>query len=87
MRLKSFTTVAIRLMGLMSIFYGVLMTIFLLVTFFMFSGGAYTSGLGSVFLMQFLLPALLVVAGLILIAISTSLGESLSRGLEDGPHS
>ena len=86
MRLRSFTTVAIRLMGLMSIFYGVLMTIFMLLTFVMFSEGRY-SGLGSVFLIQFMLPGLMIVFGIILIVASTSLGDSLSRGLEDGPPS
>jgi hypothetical protein len=82
MRLKSFTTVAIRLMGLMSIFYGLLMVFFMLLTFTMFSE-ARMGGLGSVFLVQFILPGIMIVFGFILIAISPTLADAISRGLED----
>jgi hypothetical protein len=83
MRLRSFTTVAIRLMGLMSIFYGVLMVLFMFVTMAMFSEGRMMGGMGSVLFVQFLLPGLMVVFGIILIAASSALGDSLSRGLEE----
>jgi hypothetical protein len=82
MRLKSFTTVAIRLMGLMSIFYGLLMVIFMLMTLFMFSEGRM-GGLGSVFLMQFLLPGLMIAFGVILIAASPAIAGAIAGGLDD----
>ena len=85
MRLRSFTTVAIRLLGLMSIFYGLLMIIFMLVTYVMFSEGRF-SGMGSMIMVQLLLPGLMIVFGIVLIAASGSLADSLSRGLEDGTH-
>jgi inner membrane protein involved in colicin E2 resistance len=79
MRLQSFTTVAIRLMGVMSIFYGLLMVFFMLVTFFMFSEGR----MGGVYMMQFLLPGLMIAFGVILIAVSRSLAASISGGLDE----
>jgi hypothetical protein len=82
MRLRSFTTVAIRLIGMMSIFYGALMVVFMLVTFAMFSE-TRMGGLGSVFFIQFLLPGLMIVFGIVLIAASQALGDSLSRGLDE----
>lgn len=85
MRLRSFTTVAIRLMGLMSIFYGVLMVFFMFVTMAMFSSDARMGGMsmGSVFFVQFLLPGLMIVFGVVLIAASPALADSITRGLED----
>jgi hypothetical protein len=84
MRLRSFTTVAIRLMGLMSIFYGVLMVIFMLMTYVMLSDGRMgMSGMGSMLFFQFLLPGLMIVFGIVLIVASPALGDSLSRGLEE----
>ncbi|HUQ34218.1 MAG TPA: hypothetical protein VM095_19000 [Pyrinomonadaceae bacterium] len=82
MRLQSFTTVAIRLLGLMSIFYGLLMIAFMLVTFLMFSEGR-TGGLGGMFMMQFLLPGLMIAFGIILIIASRSLGASIASGLDE----
>lgn len=86
MRLRSFTTVAIRLMGLMSIFYGVLMIAFLLTTYLMLAE-ARMSSLGSVFLIQFLLPGMMMIFGIILIGASSSLAGVISGGLEDEPYS
>jgi hypothetical protein len=82
MRLQSFTTVAIRLMGLMSIFYGLMMIAFMFMTFLMFSEGRM-GGLGGMFMMQFLLPGLMIVFGIILIIASRSLGASIAGGLEE----
>jgi hypothetical protein len=82
MRLKSFTAVAIRLMGLMSIFYGVLMLIYILVTYTILSEGRM-SYMGSVIMTQLLLPGTLIVFGFIFIGISRLLGDVISRGLED----
>jgi hypothetical protein len=82
MRLQSFTTVAIRLMGLMSIFYGLLTVAFMLVTFFMYSEGRM-GGLGVMYLMQFLLPGLMIAFGIVLIIASRSLGASISGGLDE----
>jgi hypothetical protein len=86
MRLNSFTTIAIRLIGLMSIFYGILTIIFMALTFLMFSGfgaeGRFP-GMGSMLLIQFLLPGLMILFGGILISASRSLADSISRGLED----
>jgi hypothetical protein len=82
MRLQSFTTVAIRLMGLMSIFYGLLTVCFMFMTFVMFSDSRM-GGLGGVFLMQFLLPGLMIAFGIILIAASRSLAASIAGGLDD----
>lgn len=87
MRLKSFTTVAIRLIGLMSLIYGLMTLIFMALMFFVFSDlgsmGRGMPGVGSMIWIQFLLPGLMILLGIILIAASRSLGESLSRGLED----
>jgi hypothetical protein len=87
MRLTSFTTVAIRLMGLLSIFYGMLMVIFMFLTIYMFSGFGpeerFPSGMGSMLVIQFLLPGLMVVFGVILIVASRSLAGVISSGLED----
>lgn len=82
MRLRSFTTVAVRLMGLMSIFYGVLMVVFMLLTYLMLSGGRM-EGMGSVLFFQFLLPGMMIIFGIILIVASPALGDSMSKGLED----
>lgn len=85
MRLRSFTIVAIRLIGLILILYGIITIIFMLMTIFMFSGmaGAAFSEMGSVIWIQFLLPGLIIVFGVILMAASNSLGEQISSGLED----
>jgi formate hydrogenlyase subunit 4 len=88
MRLRSFTTVAIRLMGLLSIFYGLITLIFIAMTMFVFSdmaGGGRYPGMGSMLALQFLLPALMLIFGIILIAASRSLADSISGGLEDEP--
>lgn len=84
MRLRSFTTVAIRLMGLMSIFYGLLMVAFLMTTYVMYAE-ARMSSLGSIFFMQFLLPGLMIIFGIILIAASQPLAAAISGRLEDEP--
>lgn len=86
MRVRSFTTVAIRLFGLISIVYGVMMFIFILFTMFVLSGMMRDTGMpgmGSAMSIQFILPVLMIVLGVILMAASRSLGDSLSRGLED----
>jgi hypothetical protein len=87
MRLKSFTTVAIRLIGMMSIFYGLITLIFIAMTLFVFSdmgtGGRFP-GMGSMLALQFLLPALMLIFGIILIVASRPLADSISGGLEDG---
>lgn len=87
MRLKSFTTVAIRLIGLMSLIYGLMTLIFMALMFFVFSDmasmGGRVPGMGSMIWIQFLLPGLMILLGIILIAASRALGDSLSRGLED----
>ena len=88
MRLRSFTTVAIRLIGMMSVFYGLLMLIFIAVTYFMLSdlgsGGRFGgSGLGSMLMIQFLLPGLMLIFGIVLIAASAPLGAAISKGLEE----
>jgi hypothetical protein len=86
MRLKSFTTVAIRLIGLMSLVYGLLTLIFMALTFFVFSDLGSVSrlpGVGSMLWIQFLLPALMVLLGIFLIASSRSLAGLLSSGLEE----
>jgi hypothetical protein len=69
-------------MGVMSIFYGLLMVAFMFMTFFMFSEGRM-GGLGGMFMMQFLLPGLMIAFGIILIIASRSLGASISGGLEE----
>lgn len=86
MRLRSFTTVAIRLIGLMSLIYGLLTLLVMALMFFVFSDMASmrgVSGMGSMIWIQFLLPGLMILLGIILIATSRALGDSLSRGLED----
>jgi hypothetical protein len=83
MRLRSFTIVAIRLLGLMSIFYGFLMIIFMILTVFMFSEGRLYDGISSVLWLQLLLPVMMIVFGAILIAASRSLAGVISGGLED----
>jgi hypothetical protein len=87
MRLKSFTTVAIRLIGMMSVFYGLITLIFIAMTLFVFSdmaSGGRFPGMGSMLALQFLLPALMLIFGIILIAFSRPLADSISGGLEDG---
>ena len=86
MRLKSFTTVAIRLIGLMSLIYGFMTLIFMALMFFVFSdlgSAGRFPGMNSMIWIQFLLPGLMILLGIILIAVSRSLGDMLSRGLED----
>lgn len=86
MRLRSFTTVVIRIIGMMSIIYGLMTLIFVLITISMISGyasGLGASGLGSMIGMQLLLPILMCVIGIVLIAASRSLANALSGGLED----
>lgn len=87
MRIRSFATVVFRIIGVMTIIYGLMMLLFILVTLSMMSGlsGMSTSGMGSVMLMQFLLPALMILLGIILIAASRALGGALTRDLDDGP--
>ncbi len=91
MRLRSFTTVAIRLLGLLSIAYGLITIIFLGATIYMFSdmaGGRFSgSGMGSMLAIQFLLPSLMIILGIILIAFSRPLADAISGGLEDEPYS
>ena len=87
MRLKSFTTVAIRLIGLMSLIYGLITLVVMALMFFVFSDlasmGRGMPGVGSMIWIQFLLPGLMILLGIILIAASRALAESLSSGLED----
>jgi hypothetical protein len=88
MRLRSFTTVAIRLIGMMSIFYGLITLIFIAMTFFVFSdlgaGGRFGgSELGSMLMLQFLLPSLMLILGIVLIAASGPLADAISKGLEE----
>lgn len=83
MRVKSFTTVAIRLIGLISIVYGLMTFIFILFTMFMLSDVMGRAGMGTALTMQFILPVMMIVLGIILMVVSRSLGDSLSRGLED----
>ena len=87
MRIKSFTTVAFRIIGVMTIIYGVMMLLFILMTLSMMSGlsGMSAPGMGSMFMMQLLLPALMILLGIILIAASRALGGALTRDLEDVP--
>jgi hypothetical protein len=83
MRVKSFTIVAIRLIGLLSIAYGLMTFIFILFTMFMLSDVMGRAGMGSAISMQFILPVLMIVLGVVLLVASRSLGGTLSRGLED----
>jgi hypothetical protein len=86
MRVRSFTIVAIRLFGLISIVYGLMTFIFILFTMFMLSDmmrSSGMSGMGSALSMQFILPVLMIVLGVVLMVVSRSLGDTLSRGLED----
>ena len=88
MRLRSFTTVAIRLIGLLSVFYGLIMLIFIAMTYFVFSdlgsaGRFGGSGLGPMLMLQFLLPGLMLIFGIILIVASPVLADALSKNLED----
>ena len=85
MRVKSFTTVVLRIIGLMSIIYGVMMLLFILVTLSMMSGlsGMSAPGMGSMFMLQLLLPGLMILLGIVLIAASRSLAGTLTRDLED----
>jgi hypothetical protein len=69
----------------MSIFYGLLTVIFMGATFLMFSEGRM-GGMGSIFLMQFLLPGIMILFGFILIGISRPLAATLANGLEDESH-
>ena len=87
MRITSFTTVVFRIIGVMTIIYGLMMLLFILVTFSMMSGlsGMNAPGMGSMFMMQLLLPALMILLGIILIAASRALGGALTRDLEEGP--
>jgi len=87
MRLKSFTTVAIRLIGLVSLIYGLMTLIFMALMLFVFSDlasmGGRVPGMGSMIWIQFLLPGLMILLGIVLMVASRALGDSLSRGLED----
>jgi hypothetical protein len=83
MRVRSFAIVAIRLIGLLSIIYGLMTFIFLLFTMFMLSDMMGRAGMGSAVSVQFVLPVLMILLGIILMVVSRSLGDSLSRGLED----
>jgi hypothetical protein len=87
MRLRSFTTVAIRLLGLLSIAYGLITIIFVAVTIYMFSdmaGGRFSgSDMGSMLTIQFLLPAMMIILGIILIALSRPIADAISGGLEE----
>jgi hypothetical protein len=82
MRLRSFTTVAIRLLGLMSIFYGFLIILFMILTYLIFSVGRMYE-MSSMSWLQLLLPLMMIVFGAILIAGSRFLAGMLSGGLED----
>jgi hypothetical protein len=86
MRIKSFTTVVLRIIGLMTIIYGLMMLLFILVTLAAASGysGASLSGMGAMIMLQFLLPALMILLGIILMAASRALAGTLTRDLEDG---
>ncbi len=88
MRITSFTTVVFRIIGVMTIIYGLMMLLFILLTIstmsgFVGMGGA--PGMGSVFMLQLFLPGLMILLGIILIAASRALGGALTRDLEEGP--
>jgi hypothetical protein len=86
MRLRSFTTVIIRIIGMMTIIYGLMTLIFVLFTISMMSGlgsSMGVSGMGSVIMMQLLIPALMCVIGIVLIGASRSLAKAICGGLED----
>ncbi|HEX8844221.1 MAG TPA: hypothetical protein VF791_06240 [Pyrinomonadaceae bacterium] len=87
MKLKSFSTVAIRIIGLMTIVYGILAMLYIVISFlFLFKDlgpEASYAGLGSMLLLQFLLPMLMVLVGIILIAASRALSNSICSGLEE----
>ncbi len=86
MRIRSFATVVLRIIGLMSIIYGLTTLIFILATLSVFSGmaaGPGLSGMGSMIMLQFLLPTLMIALGALLIAASRALGGVLTRDLED----
>ncbi|HJU56957.1 MAG TPA: hypothetical protein VJ715_20395 [Pyrinomonadaceae bacterium] len=89
MRTRSFATVVLRIIGLMSIIYGLMTLIFILATLSIFSGMASgpgmsgLSGMGSMIMLQFLLPTLMITLGALLIAASRALAGVLTRDLED----
>jgi hypothetical protein len=86
MRIQSFTTVVLRIIGLMSIIYGLMTLLFILVTLSAFSGlgtGQGLSGMGSFVMLQFLLPALMIALGAVLIGASRALAGALTRDLEE----
>lgn len=86
MRIRSFTTVVLRIIGLMSIIYGLMTLLFIIVTLSTFSGmvpGPGLSGMGSMIMLQFLLPTLMIALGAVLIAASRALAGALTRDLED----
>lgn len=87
MRIRSFATVVFRIIGVMTIIYGLMMLLFILTTLAAVSGysGMGMSGMGSMLMMQFLLPALMILLGIILIAASRALGGAITRDLEEGP--
>lgn len=82
MKTRSFTTVVIRIIGMMSIVYGLMTALFIFVTLSMISGFP-GEAMGSIIWMQMMLPIMMVVLGLVLIAASRTLGGALSVGLED----
>ena len=86
MRLRSFTTVVIRIIGMMSIIYGLMMLIFVLFTISMITGiGSEmgSPGMGTMIWLQLMLPILMCVLGIALIAASRRLAKALCGGLED----
>lgn len=81
MRLRSFTTVIIRIIGMMSIIYGLMTALFILITFSMFSN--FPGGMGSMIWLQLLVPILMCLLGVVLLAASRNLAGAISGGLED----
>jgi hypothetical protein len=87
MRLRSFSTVVIRIIGMMSIIYGLITLLFMLLTYSMLSGfgagGGFPPGMGTMIWLQLLLPILMSVLGLILLLGGRSIGNLICSGLDD----
>jgi hypothetical protein len=68
---------------MMSVIYGIVTLLFLLLTYYMLSEGGFPSGMGSMIWLQLLLPILMCVIGLVLIFGGRAIGNAICSGLDD----
>ena len=85
MRIKSFSTVVIRIIGMMTIIYGLITLLYIAIMYFMFAdfGPGARTMMGSMLWLQLLLPILMIVIGLVLIAAGRSLSNAICSGLDE----